>query len=297
MQLWLKRTEHGGDASEPTYVVQTCALPSGAVRAHRERCARAVAPQSRRRPRTGACRRLAGDTGRTGDAFRARPRADARIALLRRGGRGGAAAPQPRRVHEPDRDRDATARSREQGQRARLAGDRPGHPARPGGVPSAWGRKRGQETLSSARTRCLPTIPQHPRRGLLLHNFGFVLCLRAEYAEALALADRAQALASASERSGPSTRRLHRAGRGSPVAGAARRRPQADRRRTACAGVDRRRTGPQLCSGHAARAARHSSAPSRSDQAGARAIGSRHTPARRSWDSRWERWWRSGSTR
>ncbi len=38
-------------------------------------------------------------------------------------------------------------------------------------------------------------IPQHPRRGELLHNFGFVRCLRAEYAEALALADRAQTLA------------------------------------------------------------------------------------------------------
>jgi DNA-binding winged helix-turn-helix (wHTH) protein/tetratricopeptide (TPR) repeat protein len=44
----------------------------------------------------------------------------------------------------------------------------------------------------------LDEIPQHPRRGMLLHNFGFVLCLRAEYAEALALVDRAQVLASAS---------------------------------------------------------------------------------------------------
>jgi DNA-binding winged helix-turn-helix (wHTH) protein len=42
----------------------------------------------------------------------------------------------------------------------------------------------------------LDELPQHPRRGLLLHNFGFVLCLRAEYAEALAVADRARALAS-----------------------------------------------------------------------------------------------------
>ncbi len=43
----------------------------------------------------------------------------------------------------------------------------------------------------------LDEIPQHPRRGLLLHNFGFVLCLRGEFAEALALADQAQALSSA----------------------------------------------------------------------------------------------------
>ena len=42
----------------------------------------------------------------------------------------------------------------------------------------------------------LSGIPQHPRSGLLLQNFGLVLGLRAEYAEALALADRAQALAS-----------------------------------------------------------------------------------------------------
>ena len=35
----------------------------------------------------------------------------------------------------------------------------------------------------------------HPMRGRLLHGFGFMLCLRAEYAEALAVADRAEALA------------------------------------------------------------------------------------------------------
>jgi ATP/maltotriose-dependent transcriptional regulator MalT len=36
-------------------------------------------------------------------------------------------------------------------------------------------------------------------RGLLLHEFGFVLCLRAQYAEALALAERTQALSRATE--------------------------------------------------------------------------------------------------
>jgi DNA-binding winged helix-turn-helix (wHTH) protein/tetratricopeptide (TPR) repeat protein len=43
----------------------------------------------------------------------------------------------------------------------------------------------------------LAEIPQHPRRGQLLHTFGFVLCLRADYAEALALADRAEEFDSA----------------------------------------------------------------------------------------------------
>jgi predicted ATPase len=43
----------------------------------------------------------------------------------------------------------------------------------------------------------LGDVPQHPMRGRLLHGLGFVLCLRAEYDEALALAERADALASA----------------------------------------------------------------------------------------------------
>jgi DNA-binding winged helix-turn-helix (wHTH) protein len=40
----------------------------------------------------------------------------------------------------------------------------------------------------------LADIPEHPMRSRLLHGFGFVLCLRADYAEGLAVADRAQAL-------------------------------------------------------------------------------------------------------
>lgn len=38
--------------------------------------------------------------------------------------------------------------------------------------------------------------PEHPMRGRLLHGYGFMLCMRAEYADALAVADRAEALAS-----------------------------------------------------------------------------------------------------
>jgi len=41
----------------------------------------------------------------------------------------------------------------------------------------------------------LADVPRHPMRGLLLHGFGFVLNLRAEYTEALTTADRADALA------------------------------------------------------------------------------------------------------
>jgi ATP/maltotriose-dependent transcriptional regulator MalT len=42
----------------------------------------------------------------------------------------------------------------------------------------------------------LDRFPQHPIRSRLLHGFGFMLTLRAEYAEALAVADRAAALGS-----------------------------------------------------------------------------------------------------
>ena len=42
----------------------------------------------------------------------------------------------------------------------------------------------------------LDEVPQHPMRGRLLHGFAFMLCLRAEYAEALAVADQAEALGS-----------------------------------------------------------------------------------------------------
>ena len=43
----------------------------------------------------------------------------------------------------------------------------------------------------------LDHVPQHPMRSRLLHGFGFLLCLRGEYAEALAVAERAEALGAA----------------------------------------------------------------------------------------------------
>jgi len=42
----------------------------------------------------------------------------------------------------------------------------------------------------------LADVPQHPLRGLLLYGFGFILSLRTEYGEALAVAERAEAWAS-----------------------------------------------------------------------------------------------------
>jgi hypothetical protein len=43
----------------------------------------------------------------------------------------------------------------------------------------------------------LPDVPGHPMCTRLLHAFGFLLCLRGEYAEALAVAQRAEVLSSA----------------------------------------------------------------------------------------------------
>jgi DNA-binding winged helix-turn-helix (wHTH) protein/tetratricopeptide (TPR) repeat protein len=45
----------------------------------------------------------------------------------------------------------------------------------------------------------LPQVPEHPMRIQLLHGFGFLLWLRADYAEALAVAEQALALSSAAE--------------------------------------------------------------------------------------------------
>jgi ATP/maltotriose-dependent transcriptional regulator MalT len=46
----------------------------------------------------------------------------------------------------------------------------------------------------------LRQVPQHPLRPLVKHGCGFVLCLRGEYAEALAVAERAEGLWSATSR-------------------------------------------------------------------------------------------------
>ncbi|MET0986839.1 MAG: AAA family ATPase [Steroidobacteraceae bacterium] len=56
----------------------------------------------------------------------------------------------------------------------------------------------GEEARSGYQraSSLLSEVPHHPMRGLLLHGFGFLLNLRAEYGESLALADRADALGS-----------------------------------------------------------------------------------------------------
>ena len=53
----------------------------------------------------------------------------------------------------------------------------------------------------------LPGLPQHPMRRRLLYGFGLLLCLRAEYAEALAVAEQAES--SRPQRTIPSLRWRH----------------------------------------------------------------------------------------
>jgi DNA-binding winged helix-turn-helix (wHTH) protein/tetratricopeptide (TPR) repeat protein len=56
----------------------------------------------------------------------------------------------------------------------------------------------GEETRIALLRACalLADDPVHSMRGLALHGLGFLLCVRGEYADALATADRAEALAS-----------------------------------------------------------------------------------------------------
>jgi tetratricopeptide (TPR) repeat protein len=64
---------------------------------------------------------------------------------------------------------------------------------------SAFHRLGAGDAARSAYQRgsaLLADVPTHPMRALLLHGLGFLLNLRAEYAEALAVADRAETLGS-----------------------------------------------------------------------------------------------------
>jgi len=57
---------------------------------------------------------------------------------------------------------------------------------------------RGATTALQRAYALLPGVASHPMRGHLLHGFGYLLALRAEYAQALKVAERAETLASGS---------------------------------------------------------------------------------------------------
>jgi hypothetical protein len=72
---------------------------------------------------------------------------------------------------------------------ATLEGESAGHLS---GVASSEAKSAFQRAYSR-----LAEVPQHPMRGLVLHGLAFLLCMGAEYDEARALAERAGALAAA----------------------------------------------------------------------------------------------------
>ena len=100
----------------------------------------------------------------------------------------------PARVHEPHR---AWPDLLDQPPRRRSAPRSRSRSPRFAACPLSTARRRlrDEERLQRAYS-LLRRVPQHPMRGLLLHGLGFLLSLRAEYAEALAVADRTQALSS-----------------------------------------------------------------------------------------------------
>ena len=145
----------------------------------------------------------------------------------------------------------------------------------------------------------LAEVPQHPMRGLVLHGLGFLLCMRAEYDEARALAERAEALAAATN--DPVLMpcvctvqaEVHTL-QGRPRAA----RAWAERGLAAIAAPD----APLECSsfdrsaGHAPGVARHATARiSVSSRPLAFTCGSRAI-ARAGWGDRWRRWSQYGTT-
>ena len=220
MQLWLKPTEQGGDASEPTYSFRHALFrqvlyerTATAVRGQLHRKVGAALEQERAAGLPVTPAELAMHFERGREPMRAlRYYAEAAEAALLHFSPGECMNLTEIAMRLLDLASKGTERDSLEIDLTTLRGMAAFHLL---GVGS-----EARDAFQRAYL-LLAEIPQHPRRGLLLHNFGFVLGLRAEYAEALALADRAQALASDDKRSGPSTRRLCRAGRRSPIAGAA----------------------------------------------------------------------------
>ncbi len=149
-------------------------------------------------PRTRALGRRAGRRGGVGDALRPRATADDRAALLRRGGGSRAAALQPGRMHRAHRARvGPVAAGAGRAERdaleitlATLQGVSAFHSL---GVGS-----KARDAFERAYV-LLANVPEHPMRGRLLHGFGYLLSLRGDYAQALAVAERAEALSSGAD--------------------------------------------------------------------------------------------------
>ena len=194
MQLWLKPTEQGGDASEPTYSFRHALFrqvlyerTAAAVRGQLHRKVGAALERERAAGLPVTPAELAMHFERGREPMRAlRYYAEAAEAALLHLSPGECMNLTENAMRLLDLASKGTERDALELDLTTLRGLAAFHLL---GVGS-----EAKDAFQRAYS-LLAEIPQHPRRGMLLHNFGFVLCLRAEYAEALALADRAQALA------------------------------------------------------------------------------------------------------
>ena len=154
--------------------------------------------------------------------------------------RSRAASLQPRRMRDAYRARVGPPEHAAEGDRTRRARSRPRHASRRIGF-SGGRRRAGSEVLAPACVRAAQRCPAASHARLLLHELGFVLCMRADYDEALAVAKRAESLSSDSGRSCPRVRRVHRARRGRPASGPSECGPYRHRARARCRGRGRGR--------------------------------------------------------
>ena len=99
-------------------------------------------------------------------------------------------------MHEPRRARIQPSPAGAAGHRTRRAGDHAGDAA---GLSAFHLLGVGSEAKNAFERAyaLLPRVPEHAMHGRLLHAFGYVLSLRGEHAQALAVAERAEALSSA----------------------------------------------------------------------------------------------------
>ena len=151
-QLWLvaPRAEEGSDAAESPYsfrhalfrqVLYERTTPSVRSQLHRKIGAALERERARRR---------AGHRGGARHALRAWPRADGRVALLRRSRRSRACALQPGRVHEHHRTCVDPARAGAGGYRAQRTGDHDRNASRRVGHPRAWRGSRSEERVPAS---------------------------------------------------------------------------------------------------------------------------------------------------
>ena len=280
--------------------VQARAVPPSAVRAHGAIGAGTASPENGRRPgkraRRDACRSPPPSSPCTSsEAARRRPRCATTPKppkpLSRTSARKSACGSSSARCPLLEQAPDGPERN------ALQITDRERFTASP--PPECLARAAKQRARSSERTRC-STKHRSIRCGLACcTDSDSCFRLRAEYAEALAVADRAEALGSTTNDPAASVDRVHRAWAGRSASGSIAGRTDmagARARPVRAAGRGSRRI-PGGSAGRAARDARHPAPSSRLGGACARLRAARTMPALAIGDGRWRGSSQSGTAR